>query len=173
MMDGAQAEKVIKTALDGKLFGIDISTGRVVMRKVPLDHIPTHRSVIQDDYSKLSEAIKAVKANHWLPEEDNRLIVMRERGISWESIRKMMQRGEKSIKERYVKLCQERGIVPLIMPSVPAPSLTNEAKAEIVLLRMQGVPFAQIAESVKRPTYQVVDYFNRFRASKRIKEEVA
>lgn len=160
-------EEAIKAHLDGTLVAVNAVTGQIVTSSVPLDHIPKHNSSHNTDFAALSQTMREVKANPWDEDEDDRLIAMRERGVKWCSIRKIMQRGERSIKERYLKLCQERGIEPLLTPSAPAPALTNEAKRDIISLRKQGCTFPQIAEMTGRPTYQVMDYYNRHMAAVR------
>ena len=165
-------EQKIKEHLDGKFYAVDVVTGNVEFRTVPVDYIPSHKSAYSGDRAGLSEIMRMVKANPWLEEEDEKLLAMRQRGVKWESIRKMMQRGEKSIKERYLKLCKERGIEPIIATTAHAPLLTNEAKARIIMLRKQGLSPSQVAEMTGRPTYQVVDYYNRFLATKRLREVV-
>lgn len=160
-------EQAIKAHLDGTFIAVNVATGHCEERKVPANYIPTHKASYHGNFEALSEKLKELRATQWLPEEEERLLAMRERGIQWDSIRKMLQRGERTIKEHYVKLCKERGIEPLVTPAVAPPPLTTQAKAEIVLLRRQGVPFAQIAEQLNRPTYQVMDYYNRHLASKR------
>lgn len=166
-------EQAIKANLDGTFIAVNVATGQLEQRKVPLDYIPTHKASYHGNFEALSEKLKELRATQWLPEEEERLIAMRERGLHWDSIRKMLQRGERTLKEHYVKLCKERGIEPLVAPPVASPRLTAEAKAEILVLRKQGVPFAQIAEQLNRPTYQVMDYYTRHIASKRGRGEAA
>jgi hypothetical protein len=161
------AEQIIKANLDGKFFFVDQHSGRTMMKSVGVDHIPEHKPIFGNDFSALSVALAEIKAKSWLPEEDEKLIAMRARGMKWESIRKIMQRGERSIKERYLKICGERGIEALLTSSSSAPMLTSEAKREIVALRSQGHSFGEIAELTGRPAYQVLDYFNRYMASKK------
>lgn len=165
-------EEAIKKRLDGTVTFVNVATSHIETRRVALDHIPTHKGSFQSDYAGLSNAMRLAKANPWLPEEDERLLAMRERGVKWESIRKIMQRGEKAVKERYLRLCRERGIEPLLTPPAQAPMLTNEAKAQIIVLRKQGLSPAQVAEMTGRPAYQVADYYTRYLASKRLPEVV-
>lgn len=166
------AEQIIKNALDGKFFYVNQATNKVEMKVVDRDFIPEHKPNYQADYAALSETLKAIRGNPWLPEEEEQLISMRARGLRWCSIRKMMQRGEKAVKERYLRLCRERGIEPLLTPPAQAPMLTNEAKAQIIVLRKQGLSPAQVAEMTGRPAYQVADYYTRYLASKRLPEVV-
>lgn len=165
-------EDAIKSKLDGNFFAVNLVTGSIESRVVPKDYIPTHTASYQGDFASLSDRLRKIKGNPWLPEQDERLIAMRARGVKWSSIRKFMQRGEKSVKERYVKLCQERGMEPLLTPFIQAPALTTEAKAEIIVLRRQGFSPSEVAEMTGRPAYQVLDYYNRFLASKRLREVV-
>lgn len=165
-------EDAIREQLDGTLTVVNVATGCIETRRVALDHIPNHKGSYQGDYSGLSNTLRLIKANPWLPEEDEKLLAMRERGVKWESIRKVMQRGEKAIKERYLKLCKERGLEPLLTPFAQAPMLTNEAKAQIIALRKQGLSPGQVAEMTGRPAYQVADYYTRYLASKRLPEVV-
>lgn len=163
-------EEAIKQHLDGQFFAVNVVSGQIETRKVPVNYIPTHKSSYQADSVSLSEKLRELRANPWLPEEEDRLIAMRERGVKWDSIRKILQRGEKGIKEHYAKLCQERGIELLMVSPVHAPALTPDAKREIVTLRKQGCSVAQVAEMTGRPAYQVHDYYMRYLAAKRLQE---
>lgn len=165
-------EEAIRKHLDGTFVAVNNFTGEIEERRVAFNFIPTHKSSFQSDYSKLSNAMKMAKANPWTNDEDEMLLAMRSRGVKWCSIRKMIQRGEKAVKDRYLVICQERGIEPLLTTSISAPPLTNEAKAQIIALRKQGFTPTEVAEMTGRPGYQVLDYYNRFLASKRMAEVV-
>lgn len=163
-------EEAIRKTLDGWFVSVNNFTGEIEERRVAFNFMPTHKSSFQSDYSKLSNALKLAKANPWTEDEDEMMLAMRSRGVKWCSIRKMMHRGEKAIKERYLVICKERGIEPLLSNSLSAPPLTNEAKAEIISLRKQGFTPSEVAEMTGRPGYQILDYYNRFLASKRMPE---
>lgn len=160
------AEAFIKSKLDGLFHTFD-RDGTVIIKAVSTDFMSNKPVPGAGRPLKLSGQLP------WLPEEDARIIDMRERGIPWESIRKMMQRGEKAIKERYLLICAERGIEPIIASTNPSPKLTNSVKAQIIALRASGMSFAKIAEALGRPTYQVIAYHSRYLAQKRGKLEVA
>lgn len=164
------AEEYIRSKLDGLFHTFNVD-GAFIVKVVAADFMPSYRG--QPVACSEAGKVKAGAQLHWLPEEDDRIIDLRERGITWESIRKMMQRGERAVKERYLVICAERGIEPLIASSAPAAKLTPSVKAQIVALRAQGVSFARIAEALNRPTYQVIDYHSRYLAQKRGKVEVA
>lgn len=165
-------ESAIKAHLDGTFVAVSVVTGRTEVREVALNYMPTHEASWQGDFTILSEKLRVIRAKPWTAADDEQMMAMRERGVKWSSIRKMLRRGEKAVKERYIKICKQRGIDPVLTPSAQAPMLTNEAKAEIIVLRKQGLSPAQVAEMTGRPTYQVVDYYNRFLASKRMREVV-
>ena len=167
------AEQVIKAELDGKFFSVNPVNGEIITKAVPIDYIPAHRPLYQCNSALVSVALKDAKANPWLPADDEELVSMRARGLRWGSIRKILRRGEKSIRERYLLLCEERGIEPLVTPVGYVSNLTPAAKAEIISLRKQGCTFSQIGEITGRPVYQIMDYYNRWLASKRQTDEAA
>jgi hypothetical protein len=102
----------------------------------------------------------------WTDAENDTLIEMRGRGERWEAIARRLKRALSSLRERYAKLCEERGI-PMVksIPGKPA-KLTPEAKAEIVRMRDLGMTFTEINKQLGLAGFAARDYYARQKASK-------
>jgi hypothetical protein len=165
------AEQIIKAALDGKFFRLDVVTGAVTVKKVPLDHIPDHRPANMSDI--VPDRIAPAHHKPWTPEEDDLIVRLRGEGQRWETIARTVRRALSTIRLRYEAVCRERGIPMAAARAQPAVRLSDHAKAEIIRLRALGMGFPEINEVLGLKGFTARDYHSYYVQKKRAERHAA
>lgn len=166
------AEQIIKRELDGWLFRMSCAPGpesRPVVKaiKVPKSYIPDHRPTW--DYVADTSGEPHHNAVTFTVEEDDKIITMRANGHRWADVAKTIKRCINLTRDRYKKLCLERGIAPVQRIEAKKPErLSDAVKAQIVNMREAGMSYDNIAAQMGLTRWMVADCvhkMNRRRAA--------
>ena len=106
----AELEKIMARALEGKFYSY-AECGAVITTYVSRNFKPSHnlRGFREPRKGELNGKFKA-----WEREAEDRLFSLRAKGCTWREIGKIVGRSLSSCRWRYIELCRERGIDPLI-----------------------------------------------------------
>lgn len=171
-MTAAEAEAIIRQSLDGWFFTLDMTRGEesiphVYAKRVPLDFIFPYHAVEDITEAAQEHAAKNKKHRPWTDEETETLVSMRQAGGRWDVIARTIKRCNRSIKERYAIIAQERNLPPPVCRAGKFSKLTDEQKAEIIRRREAGETYGTIGREMGVSEYIPRDYYNRYQTNRR------
>jgi len=155
------AEHIIKAALDGNFFVITFG-GQTRSRSVPFDHIPDHRPL----YGRLEEE---EGPHHNVAEfsdvEDETILAMRESKHRWADVARALRRCIHAVRDRYSRLCVDRGIEPIerLARTGPPAKFSPEDKLRMLRMRDKGMSYDKIAARVGGSRWMVADSISKLR----------
>lgn len=146
-------ELEMKQALDGWFFVYNCEKQAVTKRKVSKNYIPVHKP---PDL----QPPPAPTAYPWKPTEDDYLVELRERNLSWREIAKYLGLSPSCARFRYIELCHRRGVAEhKVTRRIEACAL----EARVMALRAQDKSFADIAYEIGVTRNKVAGIVQRVR----------
>lgn len=147
-------ELEMKEALDGWFYVYNCEKQAVMRRKVPKDHIPSHKPKIMEEDQKPKTGYA------WTQREDEMLLELRHRNHSWRECAKYLRMSSTCARNRYLELCRKRG---LREHRYERPLENREMEARVMALRGDGKTFQDIAEILTITRNQVAGIVQRVR----------
>lgn len=147
-------EQEMKEALDGRFYTYVCESQKVTCRKVPKDHIPSHKPKIME------EDQKPKTAREWTPKEDELLLELRHRNHSWRECGKYLRMSPTCARGRYLELCRKRGIVE---HRYERPLENRNLEGRVMALRDDNKSFNEIAGILDLTRNQVAGIVQRVR----------
>jgi len=159
-MNADQAERHIKSQLDGRFFTMMVTPGfeaepYVDERRVPKDYIPDHRPAWSTDME--GGEVEHHNATPFTAEQDAKLLEMRAAGARWRVIGVAIGRCVNNTRDRYKAICRERGIDPGPTRLPKPPKVAIHIKERAFALKLDGYTYVQIGEMLGLTKWQASD----------------
>lgn len=148
-------ELEMKQALDGWFFTYNAHNQSVSRRKVPTDHIPSHKPKM------LEEDEKPKTAYQWSQWQDDMVVELRHKNLSWRQVSKYLRMSASAVRNRYLELCRKRNMPEYRM--VQRPPEVQEIEHRIMALREQDRSFSEIASILDITRNKVAGIVQRIR----------
>lgn len=147
-------EQDIRDALDGWFYSLDFERGNVIATPVRKNHIPNH---VPKYLSEFDQDKPHFNNKKFTPDQDDTIIRMREQGYIWQDISKAVRHDGTLTRARYIIICRERGIRPLL--DVRKKKFTPEQRRQLIEMRARGVSYAEIGSQIGMTEQQARDLY--------------